>query len=492
MHAEGTVTSMIVLIGMAVGVDYSLFYLKREREEREAGRTTLDAVEIAAQTSGHSILVSGAAVIAALSGLFLMGDATFNSLAVGSILVVGVAVLGSLTVLPALLVLLGHWVDRPRVPLLWRLNRRIGRGGLSSRLLAPVLKHPVAALIASVIVMMLLALPALGLRMHSGNIDTLPASITEVQTLRDLQKAFPVEGASATVVVQSDAADAESAGQALRRLEADAIATGDFVASDDEIRSSDDGTTHALRLAMPYEESDERVDEALRDLRDDLAPAALSSLDEYAVGGGAAESLDNSDMLAERLPIVVGFVLLLTLLIMAVTFRSIPIAIVSTLLNLGSVGVSFGLLALVFQNSWAEGLLDFDQPGLRDRLDPGLRAGGPGRALDGLPRVRGQPDPRARARRHDDEAGGRAGSARDGQRDHVRGRGDDLGVRDLRDAEHAGDEDDGRRAVRRDPLRRHARAAGDAAGDPGAPGRAGLVAGPAEVDVAAPPRRGAG
>ena len=202
VHAEGTVTSMIVLIGMAVGVDYSLFYLKREREEREAGRTTLDAVEIAAQTSGHSILVSGAAVIAALSGLFLMGDATFNSLAVGSILVVGVAVLGSITVLPALLVLLGHWVDRPRVPLLWRLNRRIGRGGLSSRLLAPVLKRPVAALIGSVIVMLLLALPALGLRMHSGNIDTLPASITEVQTLRDLQKAFPVEGASATVVVQ--------------------------------------------------------------------------------------------------------------------------------------------------------------------------------------------------------------------------------------------------------------------------------------------------
>ena len=114
---------------------------------------------------------------------------------------------------------------------------------------------------------------------------------------------------------------------------------------------------------MPYEESDERVDEALRELRDHLAPAALSSLDEYAVGGGAAESLDNSDMLSERLPIVVGFVLLLTLLIMAVTFRSIPIAIVSTLLNLGSVGVSFGLLALVFQNSWAEGLLDFDNPG---------------------------------------------------------------------------------------------------------------------------------
>ena len=360
VHAESTVTSMIVLIGMAVGVDYSLFYLKREREERAAGRTTLDAVEIAAQTSGHSILVSGAAVIAALSGLFLMGDATFNSLAVGSILVVGVAVLGSITVLPALLMLLGHWVDRPRVPLLWRLNRRIGRGGVSTRLLGPVLRRPVAALVGASIVMAALAVPALGMRLHSGNVDTLPASIPEVQTLRDLQEAFPVEGASALVVVRAETGDAT---RALRDLEEKAIATDEFIATEEEVRTSADGRTSALELAMPYQESDERVDDALHQLRDDLAPASLDGVGEYAVGGGDAESLDSSDQLSERLPIVVGFVLLLTLLIMAVTFRSIPIAIVSTVLNLGSVGVAFGFLALVFQHGWGEGLLGFTNPG---------------------------------------------------------------------------------------------------------------------------------
>ena len=148
VHAEPTVSSMIVLIGMAVGVDYSLFYLKREREERAAGRSTLDAVEIAAQTSGHSILVSGGAVIASMAGLYVIGDATFNSLATGAILVVAIAVLGSITVLPALLAKLGRWVDRPRVPLLWRLNRRIGRGGISSRILSPVMRHPLVALVA--------------------------------------------------------------------------------------------------------------------------------------------------------------------------------------------------------------------------------------------------------------------------------------------------------------------------------------------------------
>ena len=129
---------MIVLIGMAVGVDYSLFYLKREREERAKGHSTRDAVEIAAQTSGHSILVSGAAVICSMAGLFVIGDATFNSLAVGSIIVVAVAVLGSITVLPALLSKLGRWVDRPRVPLLHRRaapdpSRRHQRPGARAR-----------------------------------------------------------------------------------------------------------------------------------------------------------------------------------------------------------------------------------------------------------------------------------------------------------------------------------------------------------------------
>ena len=149
IHAEPTVTSMIVLIGMAVGVDYSLFYLKREREERAAGHSTLDAVEIAAATSGHSILVSGAAVVASMAGLFIVGGATFDSLASGAIVVVVVDVIGSVTVLPALLAKLGRWVDRPRLPLLWRVNRRIGQGGISRRILAPVVRRPVAALVVS-------------------------------------------------------------------------------------------------------------------------------------------------------------------------------------------------------------------------------------------------------------------------------------------------------------------------------------------------------
>lgn len=367
IHAEPTVTSMIVLIGMAVGVDYSLFYLKREREERAAGRSTLDAVAIAAETSGHSILVSGGAVIASMAGLFLIGDTTFNSLAAGSILVVAVAVLGSITVLPALLVKLGRWVDRPRVPLLWRLNRRIGRGGISRRLLAPVVRRPGVALLLSGIAVVALAAPALGLRMHSANLDTLPASIPEVQTLRDVTAAFPDEGAVATVVVKADPADADGVAQALVALRDRAVGTGDFVDSGEAPTTSADGGTTLLRVAMPYDESDPRVDDALRELRTDLLPAAFADQQdsgvEAVVGGGAAESLDYADRLGDRLPFVIGFVLLLTFLMMLATFRSVVIAAVSTVLNLASVGVSFGFLVLVFQHGVGAGLLDFTTPG---------------------------------------------------------------------------------------------------------------------------------
>ena len=362
--AEPTVTSMIVLIGMAVGVDYSLFYLKREREERAKGRSTRDAVEIASQTSGHSILVSGGAVIAAMAGLFLMTDVTFNSLAVGSILVVAIAVLGSITVLPALLAKLGRWVDRPRVPLLWRLNRRIGQGGISRMVLGPVLRHPVAALLVGGAVVAALAVPALGMKTHSGNLDTLPGDIAEVQTTKAIAKEFPSEGPVAEVVVRAPASDQNEVAERLDDLGRESAASGMFRAPSAPVEVSEDGRTSILELAMPFEESDDQVDDALKLLRDDLVPASVDvSGTAVAVGGWSAESLDAQEKMADRLPLVVGFVLLLTFLMMVFAFKSVPIALVSTVLNLASVAVAFGLMTLVFQHGVGESLLDFTSPG---------------------------------------------------------------------------------------------------------------------------------
>ncbi len=373
VHAEPTVSSMIVLIGMAVGVDYSLFYLKREREERERGSSTVDAVEIAARTSGHSILVSGFAVVAAMTGLYVVGGATFNSLATGSILVVAIAVLGSITVLPALLSTTGRWVDRPRVPLLWRLNRRIGRGGerrtmLGRHVVGPVVRHPVAALLGGGVLVAALAAPALGMKVHESNLDTLPADIPQVQTFKTMAAEFPSQGARADVVVKARAADAAQVREALTTLQRDAIRTPDFVdGGDDPIEVSRDHSVTVLHLVMRYDESDRRVDGAVERLRERLVPVALSGLDrsgiEYAVGGWSAEDYDSAHHLRSYLPVVVGFVLLLTMLMMGLAFRSVVVALVSAVLNLGSVGVAFGLLTLVFQHGWFEGALDFTSPG---------------------------------------------------------------------------------------------------------------------------------
>jgi RND superfamily putative drug exporter len=367
IHAEPTVSSVIVLIGMAVGVDYSLFYLKREREEREAGHTTPDAVEIAARTSGHSIVVSGLAVIASMAGLYFAQGVTFSSIATGSILVVAVAVLGSITLLPALLARLGRWVYRPRVPLLWRLNRRIGRGGISSRLVRPVVRHPVVALVLGGAAVLALAAPTLGMKVHDANLDTLPRDIPQVQTLRALGEAFPSQAGTADVVVAAPASDRVAVRTALLDLQAAAVRSADYTRGIEQpIEVSRDGTVSVLHLAMRYQEYDGRADTAIEHLRTLVSTRLDPRLPDGAgavVGGDVAASYDATHHLRDRLPLVVGVVLLLTMLMMGGAFRSAPIAVLSTVLNLASVGVAFGLLTLVFQHGWFEGALDFSSPG---------------------------------------------------------------------------------------------------------------------------------
>ncbi|WP_238334633.1 MMPL family transporter [Kribbella amoyensis] len=356
----GSVANVVLLIGMAVGVDYSLFYLKREREERRRGRSTVDAVEIAAATSGHSVVVSGLAVIVSMAGLFVAQDPTFSSMAAATIVVVAVAVIGSLTVLPALLAKLGHRVDRPRVPLLWRLNRRIGPGGISRRLLAPVLRFPRVALVVSTVAVIALAVPALGMKTEPGGLDTLPQSIPEVKTMKTLQQNFPSEGMAYDVVAKAD--DKTAAVAALNRLQQAAVESGKFVPGQ-AVRTSGDTAMLRLVSVLPDTTADAKV--ALDQLRGDLVPKAFSSLPQatWAVGGESASSVDYGEHQRDKLPYVIAFVLALTLVMMAFTFRSVAIALVTTLLNLASVAACFGVLALIFQHTWAEGLLHFTSPG---------------------------------------------------------------------------------------------------------------------------------
>lgn len=362
---SGTTSSMILLMGMAVGVDYSLFFVRRAREEARRGASRLDAVEIAAETSGHSVLVSGLAVIVSMVGLYLVGDVTFSSLATGSIIVIGVAVLGSLTVLPALLVKLGGRLDRPRVPVLWRLTANTREPRLWPALLRPSLTRPWRTLVISVCALGALALPALGLSLHSDSAVALPDTIAAKHTLERLTAAFPSQNATQRVVVKAAPAEAAAVEEALRGLAHSAIASGLFVDEPVSIEGSTDGTVHAVRLDAPFDAESAQARQGITNLRTSLVASAVRGIAgaHWAVGGDTASNMDADHQLSARLGWVIGFVVLLTMLIMGWVFRSAVIALTTAAVNLLSAGASFGVLVLVFQHHWFDGLLGFHSTG---------------------------------------------------------------------------------------------------------------------------------
>ena len=363
----GAVPHVILLVGLAVGVDYSLFYLKREREERRRGAGHVDAVQIAAATSGRAVVVSGVAVLVSMAGLYLANDVIFDGLATGAIIVVGVAVGGSRTVLPALLAKLGRAVDRPRVPLIWRLtNRGTDAPRLWPALLRPALRAPRTTLVLTLAGMAALAAPALGMSLKLPGIEDFPRSIPIMQSYDRLTGAFPSEGNAHQVVVRAPADQAEPVRAALTDLASRTggdplFATGDAPS----VRTSDDATVSTLDLPIPYESDAPEVETSLAKLRTELLPDTVGAVPgaEYAVGGFPAANIDYATHQGQRLPWVIGFVVILTVVMMAVAFRSVVVALVAGLLNVVSVAAAFGLLTLIFQNTWAEGVLDFTSTG---------------------------------------------------------------------------------------------------------------------------------
>ena len=363
--ATDSVNSMILLIGLAVGVDYSLFYLRREREERARGAGHIDAVEIAAATSGRAVVVSGVAVIISMAGLYFAGDAVFASLATGAILVVAVAVVGSVTVLPAILAKLGRWVDRPRIPVLWRLTARTGPSRLWPALLRPALRYPAATLAVSVGVLVAIAVPAIDMQLRSPGIGDLPRSMPIMQTYDRMTAAFPTTGTTHRVAVRAPAEQAASVRAALDSLLA-RTASDPLFARDAlvEPRASTDGRVTYVDIATPFDSDSPQATESLARLRE-LIPETVGTVPgaEYAVGGFVALNEDYAGHMARKLPLVIGVVLLLTFLVMTWTFRSVVVALTAISLNLLSAAAAYGLLQLVFGGTWAEGLLDFRSNG---------------------------------------------------------------------------------------------------------------------------------
>jgi uncharacterized membrane protein YdfJ with MMPL/SSD domain len=352
--------AVVLLVGLAVGVDYSMFYLRREREERAAGRSERAALEAAAATSGRSVLISGLTVMVAMAGMFLTGDATFASFGLATIIVVAVAMLGSLTVLPALLSKLGDRVDRLHVPLVGRLRRDDGEGRVWGAIVDGVLRRPLLSAVLAGGLLLALAAPALQLRMATPGPDTFPQSLDVVKTYNRMQQAFPGTALPANVVVKAPNLNAPAVRNAIDDLEQRALASG-RMHEPITLDTNADGTVANITVPIDGKGTDAASHAALAELREEIVPKTVGALPntEAGVTGLTAEWKDTLDQMKSKLPLVVGFVLLFAFSLMLVAFRSIVVAIKAIVLNLLSVAAAFGVLVLVFQHGFGKGLLGF-------------------------------------------------------------------------------------------------------------------------------------
>jgi len=407
MPTNQVATSVMLLIGLAVGVDYALFYIRRERQERAAGHSPKRALEIAAETSGHAVLVSGLTVAVSLAGLMLTGMAAFTGIAVGTIVVVLVALLGSITVLPALLSLLGDRIELGRLP--WHRSAAPGtrreqkaarkaakaarRAGLTIdeddalaaertlpvatgrarraahasgrvRLLDRLMRRPAAVAIVSGGLLLALAAPVL--RLHTSNlgVSDLPKDLPIVHTYNRVLAAFPGGPVPAVIAVSAPDVTAAPVTAAIRDLRAQAVAA--HVGYEPAVVDiSADKKVARILLPIAGNGDDRASLDAARQLREHLVPATIDKIPgaHAYVGGEAGASLDFNHRLATRTPLVIGFVLLLAFALLYLSFRSAAIAGVAVGLNLLSVGAAYGLLELIFQHHWADGLLGFTATG---------------------------------------------------------------------------------------------------------------------------------
>ncbi len=361
LPVDESIGAIVLLIGLAVGVDYSMFYLKREREERAAGRSEQAALEVAAATSGRSVLISGLTVMVAMAGMFLTGDKGFASYGLATMIVVGVAMLGSLTVLPALLSWLGDRVDRVHVPFLGRLRRSDGEGRVWGAIIDRVLRRPALSAIVFAGALVALALPALHLHTVIPGPDTFPQQLPAVKTYNRVQEAFPGTEIPANVVVKAANVNAPDVRAAISRMERRALATGQLFRPI-TIDVNEDATIANIAIAIDGGGTDEASTAALATLRDDVIPETLGALPdvEYGVTGFTANSKDFNDLMKSVAPRVFVFVLLFAFALMLFAFRSLVIAAKAILLNLLSVAAAYGVLVLVFQHGWGKGLLGFE------------------------------------------------------------------------------------------------------------------------------------
>ena len=365
--------SVMLLMGLAVGVDYCLFYLRRERQERAAGRDPKEALSIAAATSGHSVLVSGLTVMVAMAGMFLTGMHIFEGLALATILVVAIAMLGSVTVLPALLTMLGDRIDWGRRKSSRHRPAKPDGGRVWNATLGRVLDHPkpFAALAAGFLIV--LAIPALGMRTQSLNVNQLlPTSSPLVQTYDQISAEFPASPSPGMIVMQTPDVTAPAVTKAVAAFKSEAAADGALGSG--PVQVTNYPAQHVIKIVFPIagQGSDAQAVNSLDTVRDKVLPATLGTIPDSTavVGGDLALSTDFNNQLDHRILPVFLFVLGVTFLLMLFAFRSSVIAGTAIVLNLLSTGAAYGVMVAVFQHGWGASLVGTKPVGVLESWIP--------------------------------------------------------------------------------------------------------------------------
>lgn len=358
---ESVVINMISMIGLAVGIDYSLFIMERMRDERAAGLSKIDAIVKAGNTASRAVLFSGLTVIVALAGLLIVPATIFQAISIGASLVVLAAVAAALTLLPAVLSLLGPAVE-------WLPVRRKQAGaaheddkGFFAATTRLVMKHPVASVVLSSTLLIAAALPYLAINIGTPGLSQYPDHLNAVQAFETLDRDFSAGRLDPTELAIEGDVNSPEVAAAVARLSESVKADPRF--SDiSGLTANEAGDAGLVTILVNGDASAPEALEATRDLRDDYIPAAFDGTGaKVYVGGTSAETVDYIDTMNAYLPIVIGFVLTLSFLLLMMVFRSLVIPLKAIVMNLLSVGAAYGLLVLVFQEGVGADLLGFQQ-----------------------------------------------------------------------------------------------------------------------------------
>ncbi|WP_327672221.1 MULTISPECIES: MMPL family transporter [unclassified Streptomyces] len=362
-----TANSVMLLVGLAVGVDYCLFYVRREREERMKGHDPQTALRVAAATSGRAIIVSGVTVCVAMAGMLFTGLAEFQAMGLASLMVVAVAMVGSVTVLPALLSLLGERVEKGRIPFLHPTKRRGGGNGANgesgsrfwSRVLTVVLARPAVSVAVAVVALLAIAAPALGMKTQNLTLDQeFGDSLPIVATYDRVNAAFPGGSDPAEVVVKADDINSADVRAALADFRAQAVSSG-ASRGPVEVTVHRDANVAVIDVPLVGGSDQDRAEKSLALLRDEVRPATFGEVDgaEAPITGQVAGSKDFNDQIVGSVVPVFAFVVAFAFLLMLLSFRSLTVAITSIVLNLLSVGAAYGVLVAIFQHGWGASLV---------------------------------------------------------------------------------------------------------------------------------------